>query len=326
MLPAFVDTGTPGSTTGGTFKLGSSTMGDYSNGQYSTPYLRREAQDSYNGFSSSSAAGSTYSQPYSSLHDHQRGLTDRLSDYRSADPFVQANNQDFHFQAMSASPYGSIGHSGSLAGHSGLAHSSLSASSLDHIGSFGHPLSHHGSLTHGSLGHSGFGHSSLGAHPGSLHGAPGSGFPSLHGGAPFLRYMRAGSHIKQEHACQWVLDPAEFAASVSGSGSDKKPTVCGKIFYSMHEVVTHITVEHVGGPEMTDHTCYWKECDRQGKAFKAKYKLVNHIRVHTGEKPFPCPFPGCGKVFARSENLKIHKRTHTGQYPIPYTLTESLHS
>ena len=71
-------------------------------------------------------------------------------------------------------------------------------------------------------------------------------------------------------------------------------------------------VEHVGGPECTNHACFWQNCPRNGRPFKAKYKLVNHIRVHTGEKPFPCPFPGCGKVFARSENLKIHKRTHTG--------------
>ncbi|CAO2591954.1 Zinc finger protein ZIC 2 [Lemmus lemmus] len=80
----------------------------------------------------------------------------------------------------------------------------------------------------------------------------------------------------------------------------------------MHELVTHVSVEHVGGPEQSNHVCFWEECPREGKPFKAKYKLVNHIRVHTGEKPFPCPFPGCGKVFARSENLKIHKRTHTG--------------
>ncbi|EHH58680.1 hypothetical protein EGM_08590 [Macaca fascicularis] len=83
----------------------------------------------------------------------------------------------------------------------------------------------------------------------------------------------------------------------------------------MHELVNHVTVEHVGGPEQSSHVCFWEDCPREGKPFKAKYKLINHIRVHTGEKPFPCPFPGCGKVFARSENLKIHKRTHTGEKP-----------
>lgn len=80
-------------------------------------------------------------------------------------------------------------------------------------------------------------------------------------------------------------------------------------------LVNHLTVEHVSGPEQSSHICFWQDCPRHGRAFKAKYKLVNHIRVHTGEKPFACPFPRCGKVFARSENLKIHKRTHTGSVP-----------
>ncbi|KAJ9588537.1 hypothetical protein L9F63_018075, partial [Diploptera punctata] len=121
---------------------------------------------------------------------------------------------------------------------------------------------------------------------------------ATHHGA-FFRYMR--QPVKQEMSCMWIEPEQPLPRKT-----------CGKTFTTMHEIVTHLTVEHVGGPECTTHACFWQSCPRNGRPFKAKYKLVNHIRVHTGEKPFPCPFPGCGKVFARSENLKIHKRTHTG--------------
>ena len=124
--------------------------------------------------------------------------------------------------------------------------------------------------------------------------SPGSGM--------FFRYLRPNA-IKQELFCLWIEPRVGF----------EPRTTCNKAFMTMHELVTHISVEHVGGPEQTNYTCLWENCCRELKPFKAKYKLVNHIRVHTGEKPFPCLFPGCGKVFARSENLKIHKRTHTGK-------------
>ena len=91
--------------------------------------------------------------------------------------------------------------------------------------------------------------------------------------------------------------------------------VCGMGFCRIEDLVTHITDVHLATATPAGFVCCWKECIRNGMPFKAKYKLINHIRVHTGEKPFTCNQPGCRKSFARAENLKIHVRTHTGERP-----------
>ena len=74
-------------------------------------------------------------------------------------------------------------------------------------------------------------------------------------------------------------------------------TVCLKGFRERSKLMRHMLV-HTGERPFPCNLC--------GKSFSVDYNLKTHMRIHTGERPFQCSAQGCSKAFTQSGNLKAH--------------------
>ncbi|KYM77942.1 hypothetical protein ALC53_11630 [Atta colombica] len=62
------------------------------------------------------------------------------------------------------------------------------------------------------------------------------------------------------------------------------------------------------------------KCTYCNRVFPREKSLQAHLRTHTGERPYPCDYPGCSKAFTQSGQLKTHQRLHTGEKPFLCTV------
>lgn len=66
-------------------------------------------------------------------------------------------------------------------------------------------------------------------------------------------------------------------------------TDCNLKFPDQGTLVGHIEKTHVEVKKGEEFACFWLDCPRRYRPFNARYKLLIHMRVHSGEKPNKCP-------------------------------------
>uniref|UniRef100_A0A2A4ITU3 C2H2-type domain-containing protein n=1 Tax=Heliothis virescens TaxID=7102 RepID=A0A2A4ITU3_HELVI len=95
-------------------------------------------------------------------------------------------------------------------------------------------------------------------------------------------------------ACSGEQVPAPYACEVCGMG-----------YQTNKELSEHTAIAHVKLKPFECNVCH--------KRFTQHGGVLQHMRMHTGDRPFPCTF--CPKAFTQKSGLDQHLRIHTKVKP-----------
>ncbi|KAF7726896.1 hypothetical protein EC973_008191 [Apophysomyces ossiformis] len=127
---------------------------------------------------------------------------------------------------------------------------------------------------------------------------------------------RAADMLKNTHGNAEDLDDAEDEDDAEEE-EEKFQCLwmdCFLELRNLEELINHVKDEHIGSGKAL-YYCGWKDCSRTQKPFTKRHKMHNHLRTHTGERPFVCNEPGCGKRFSRPDSLTTHTKIHSNIRP-----------
>ncbi|XP_078104070.1 uncharacterized protein LOC144516565 [Sander vitreus] len=127
--------------------------------------------------------------------------------------------------------------------------------------------------------------------------------------------IRTVQQLEDCRAAEESTEPKQSPAEDPEHSEEKTSTtlyrchICNYIFTKKTVLTwhlkTHESKSHDSKGNFDCHIC--------GKHIPCQSNLQNHMRVHTGERPYSCHF--CGKCFKLKGHMTEHIRTHTGEKP-----------